>query len=165
MELLFNVVVELDVDVDALGDESQDFDGGGLGMNWEDDWFEDYDDGDGFDLDFDEDVLCCVGCLWLLGVERCKGRVVVFVLCVPCVGLISAVVTLFGDRWIGVGLFLMFFMGMKIVVHVGKVCLCVWVMELGVKLLVRCVWLCIKVVVLFVLCSGLLKVLMHSVRF
>ena len=30
-----------DVDHDGMGDESQDPDGGGLGLDWEDDWFED----------------------------------------------------------------------------------------------------------------------------
>ena len=34
------------VDGDGLGDETQDPDGGGLGSDWEDDWFEDYEEGD-----------------------------------------------------------------------------------------------------------------------
>jgi hypothetical protein len=37
------------VDRDGQGDETQDPDGGGLGGDWEDDWFEDYEEGDWFD--------------------------------------------------------------------------------------------------------------------
>lgn len=36
------VGVEPDVDADTMGDETQDPDGGGLGMDWVDDWFEDF---------------------------------------------------------------------------------------------------------------------------
>ena len=45
VELLFDAVVEPDVDQDGLGDESQDPDGGGLGEDWEDDWFDDFEEG------------------------------------------------------------------------------------------------------------------------
>jgi hypothetical protein len=38
-----------DLDRDGQGDETQDPDGGGLGLDWEDDWFEDYEEGDWFD--------------------------------------------------------------------------------------------------------------------
>ena len=55
VELLLDAVVEPDVDQDGLGDESQDPDGGGLGMDWESDWFEDFEAGDQLDEDaFDE---------------------------------------------------------------------------------------------------------------
>ena len=49
MELLFDAVVEPDTDGDAMGDESQDADGGGLGMDWEDQWFDDFEAGDELD--------------------------------------------------------------------------------------------------------------------
>ena len=55
-ELLFDAVMEPDVDGDGLGDETQDPDGGGLGMDWEDDWFGDWEAGDQLDEDFDEDL-------------------------------------------------------------------------------------------------------------
>ena len=42
MELLLDAVIEPDTDSDAMGDESQDADGGGLGMDWEDQWFDDF---------------------------------------------------------------------------------------------------------------------------
>jgi hypothetical protein len=45
-ELLFGAAVEPDVDVDGIGDESQDPDGGGLGADWQDDWFDDFAEGD-----------------------------------------------------------------------------------------------------------------------
>ena len=38
-----------------MGDETQDADGGGLGLDWVDDWFADFDDGDELDEDFTED--------------------------------------------------------------------------------------------------------------
>ena len=61
-ELLLGAVLEPDVDGDGLGDESQDPDGGGLGMDWEDDWFDDYDDGDELDEDpFDRRRCPCGG--------------------------------------------------------------------------------------------------------
>ena len=53
-ELLLDAVLEPDVDADGLGDETQDPDGGGLGPNWVDDWFTDYNAGDR--LDDDEDT-------------------------------------------------------------------------------------------------------------
>ena len=55
-ELLFDAVLEPDVDADDLGDETQDADGGGLGLDWEDDWFDDWDAGDQLDDEFDEDL-------------------------------------------------------------------------------------------------------------
>jgi len=54
-ELLLDALVEPDVDDDGLGDESQDPDGGGLGLDWEDQWFDDFDAGDELDEDFGED--------------------------------------------------------------------------------------------------------------
>ena len=56
VELLFDALVEPDVDEDGLGDESQDPDGGGLGLDWEEDWFEDFEEGDELDEDLDEDA-------------------------------------------------------------------------------------------------------------
>ena len=56
MELLLDAVLEPDVDADGLGDESQDPDGGGLGMDWEDDWFDDFDEGDELDEDLAPDA-------------------------------------------------------------------------------------------------------------
>ncbi len=32
-----------------MGDESQDADGGGLGLDWEDQWFDDFEEGDELD--------------------------------------------------------------------------------------------------------------------
>src|SRR4051794_3010185 len=50
-ELLLDAVLEPDVDADGMGDETQDPDGGGLGPNWVDDWFDDWDAGDRLDDD------------------------------------------------------------------------------------------------------------------
>jgi len=43
------VGVEPDVDADIMGDETQDPDGGSLGTDWVDDWFEDFDQPDELD--------------------------------------------------------------------------------------------------------------------
>jgi hypothetical protein len=48
-ELLFGAAVEPDVDVGGIGDESQDPDGGGLGSDGQDDWFDDFAEGDDLD--------------------------------------------------------------------------------------------------------------------
>jgi hypothetical protein len=49
MELLLDAVVEPDTDDDGMGDESQDPDGGGLGLDWEEQWFDDFEAGDELD--------------------------------------------------------------------------------------------------------------------
>ena len=49
LELLLDAVVEPDVDADGMGDDLQDADGGGLGLDWEEDWFEDFGEGDELD--------------------------------------------------------------------------------------------------------------------
>jgi hypothetical protein len=43
------VGVEPDVDADIMGDETQDPDGGGLGTDWVDDWFDDFEQPDELD--------------------------------------------------------------------------------------------------------------------
>ena len=78
IELLLDAVVEPDVDADGLGDESQDPDGGGLGMDWEDDWFDDFGEGDELDDDFGPDGRtargAACGCWTSTGARAATGR-------------------------------------------------------------------------------------------
>jgi hypothetical protein len=166
VELLFNAVVEPDVDADGLGDESQDPDGGGLGMDWTDDWFEDYDEGDELDPDFDEDAARRSGRarLRLLAVERRRGRGAVLILRVPRAGAVSAAVTLPSNRRTGAGPFLTILTGTKTVAHAGKVRLRVRATGPGARLLARRARLRTKVVVSLAPRSGPLKVRMRSAR-
>ena len=99
IELLYDAVVEPDIDEDGLGDETQDPDGGGLGEDWEDDWFEDFDEGDDLDEDFDERATAAARRrLRLLDVERLRGGGASLLLRVPKAGRLSAAVTLPGNR-------------------------------------------------------------------
>ena len=84
VELLFDAVVEPDVDGDAMGDESQDPDGGGLGLDWEDDWFDDFEEGDELDEDLFEDAAPQARRrLRLLDVDRRRGGDATLLLRVP----------------------------------------------------------------------------------
>ena len=107
-ELLLEAAIEPDVDGDGLGDETQDPDGGGLGLDWEDDWFDDFESGDELDEDlFDEDATPAARRkLRLLDVDRRRGRGATLLLRVPRAGRLSAAVTLPAKRRTGAGPFL-----------------------------------------------------------
>jgi hypothetical protein len=100
VELLFDAVVEPDVDADGLGDESQDPDGGGLGLDWEEDWFDDFEEGDELDEDFDEDDASprARRRLRILDADRLAGGGGTLLLRVPKAGRVSASVTLPDQR-------------------------------------------------------------------
>jgi hypothetical protein len=49
---VFDAIVAQDVDGDGFGDETQDPSGGGIGTDWQDDWYEDSESGDQLDEDF-----------------------------------------------------------------------------------------------------------------
>ena len=123
VELLLDAVVEPDVDADGLGDESQDPDGGGLGMDWEDDWFDDFDEGDELDEDFDEDAAHGGAArLRLLDVDRRpRGDGATLLLRVPRAGRLSAAITLPDDRATGAGPFLTLLTGDMSVKRAGRV--------------------------------------------
>jgi hypothetical protein len=106
-ELLFDDVVEADVDDDGMGDESQDPDGGGLGEDWEDDWFEDFEEGDELDEDIvDDSAPATRRRLRLLDADRKRRRGATLLLRVPRAGRLSAAITLPSDRRTGAGPFL-----------------------------------------------------------
>ena len=164
-ELLFDAVIEPDVDEDGLGDESQDADGGGLGLDWEDDWFDDFEEGDELDEDlFDDASPAARRRLRLLDVDRRRGQDATLLLRVPRAGRLSAAITRPGDRLTGAGPFLTILTGDVRVRRAGRVRLRVNSTEPGARLLARRPRVRTKVVISLLPRKGPLKVLMRSAR-
>ncbi len=164
-ELLFDAVVEPDVDEDGMGDESQDPDGGGLGLDWEDDWFDDFEEGDELDEDiFDDSAPGARRRLLLLDADRKRGRNATLLLRVPKAGRLSAAVTLPSDRRTGAGPFLTILTGDMRVKRPGHVRLRLDSTNPGGRVLARRGRVRTKVVVSLLPRSGPLKVLMRSAR-
>src|SRR3954468_16992911 len=163
-ELLFSAVIEPDVDADGLGDESQDPDGGGLGTNWEDDWYADYDEGDALDADVSSAAPRHVRRqLRLLKAQRGKQGATL-TLRVPRAGNLSAAITLPSVRKTGAGPFLTILTGELHVKHAGRVKLKLRATAPGERVLGRQGRLRTKVIVSLLPASGPLKVLMRSAR-
>lgn len=163
-ELLFGAVVEPDVDEDELGDESQDPDGGGLGLDWEDDWFEDYEEGDELDEEeLDAALPRRARPLRLLDVER-RRRGTVLVVRVPRAGRLSAAITLPAVRRTGAGPFTTILTGDRRVRRTGRVRLRLAATPAGTRALDRRGRLRTKVVVSLLPRRANLSVLMRSAR-
>jgi len=158
-ELLFGAVVEPDVDADGLGDETQDPDGGGLGLDWEDDWFEDFEEGD----ELDEDELDDDRPLRLLEVDRGRRGATALVR-VPRAGRLSAAITLPASRRTGAGPFTTILAGDKRVRRTGRVRLRLAATPAGSRALGKRGRLRTKVVVSLVPRRTNLTVLMRSAR-
>jgi hypothetical protein len=163
-ELLFDAVVEPDVDEDGLGDESQDPDGGGLGLDWEDDWFDDFEEGDELDEDVDDAAPAARRQLRLLDADRKRSRRATLLLRVPRRGRLSAAVTLPSDRRTGAGPFITILTGDKLVRRSGRVRLRLDSTTPGGRVLARRGPVRTKVVVSLLPRRGPLKVLMRSAR-
>jgi hypothetical protein len=166
IELMLDAVVEPDVDADGLGDESQDPDGGGLGMDWEDDWFDDFDEGDELDDDFGSDERTAAQRrLRLLDVDRRpRGDGANLLLRVPRAGRLSAAVTLPDDRATGAGPFLTLLTGDMNVRRSGRVWLRMDSTTPGTRVLDRRRRVRTKVVVSLLPRERPLKVLMRSAK-
>jgi hypothetical protein len=166
VELLLDAVVEPDIDADGLGDESQDPDGGGLGLDWEDDWFDDFDEGDELDEDFDEDARANARRrLRLLDVDRRRrGDGANLLLRVPRAGTLSAAITLPDSQRTGVGPFLTLLTGDMNVRRPGRVWLRMDSTSPGTRVLERRRRVRTKVVVSLLPRERPLKVLMRSAR-
>lgn len=163
-ELLFDAVVEPDVDADGLGDESQDPDGGGLGTEWVDDWYEDYGEGDSLDADISSNApRRNRRQLRLLKAERINQGATL-TLRVPRPGSVSAAVTLPSVRKTGAGPFLTILTGEMRVKHAGRVKLKLRATPPAERVLARPSRLRTKVIVSLLPASGPLKVLMRSAR-
>jgi hypothetical protein len=165
VELLLDAVVEPDVDQDGLGDESQDPDGGGLGEDWEDDWFDDFEEGDELDEDlFDDTSPAARRRLRLLDADRRRGGGATLLLRVPRAGHVNAAVTLPSDRRTGAGPFITLLTGDMRVRHPGRVRLRLDATAPGARLLARRARVRTKVVVSLLPRNRPLKVLMRSAR-
>jgi hypothetical protein len=165
VELLYDAVVEPDVDEDGLGDETQDPDGGGLGMDWEDDWFEDFDEGDELDEDFTEDAPPAARRrLRLLDVERLRGGGASVLLRVPRRGYLSAAITLPDDLRTGEGPFTTILTGDKGVRRPGLVRLRLAPTPRGTRVLSRRKHVRTKIVAALAQPNGRLRVRMRSAR-
>jgi hypothetical protein len=122
VELLYDAVVEPDVDEDGLGDETQDPDGGGLGLDWEEDWFEDFEEGDELDDDIEENAgPAARRRLRLLEVDRLRGGGASLLLRVPRRGRVGAAVTLPANGRTGAGPFVTILTGDLRVKQAGRV--------------------------------------------
>jgi hypothetical protein len=164
-ELLLDALVEPDVDDDGLGDESQDPDGGGLGLDWEDQWFDDFDAGDELDEDFGEDPPRHVRRqLRLLQARRLTGGHATLLLRVPRAGRISASVTLPANRRTGAGPFTTILTGEMRARHAGRARLRLDPTVAGARALKSRHRLRVKVVVAYFPRRSGLTLLMHSAR-
>jgi hypothetical protein len=164
-ELLFAAVVEPDVDEDELGDESQDPDGGGLGLDWEDDWFDDFEEGDELDEDaLDESLPRRARPLRLLDVQR-RRRGTVLVMRVPRAGRLSAAITLPAVRRTGAGPFTTILTGEMRVRRAGRVRLALAPTPAGERVFSKRRGVRTKVVVAYFPRKKSLELLMRSARF
>lgn len=165
MELLLDAVVEPDVDEDGLGDESQDPDGGGLGMFWQDDWFEDFEEGDQLDDDVvDATVPARRQRLKLLDVDRLPRQRAMVLVRVPTAGRVSVAITLPASQRTGAGPFLTVLTGEKRLKRPGRVWLHLGSTPRGARELARRGTTRTKVIVSLRPMRAPRKVLMRSAR-
>ena len=168
-ELLMDAVLEPDVDADGMGDESQDVDGGGLGMDWEDDWFEDWDEGDQLDEEFTGEEIGprrrAPRVLKLVDAERLRSGRATLSLRVPKGGRVSASVTLPSNRRTGAGPFTTILTGDMRVRRAGRVRLLLAPTPAGERALGNRKRLRTKVVVAYFPRRASLELLMRSARF
>jgi hypothetical protein len=165
VELLFDALVEPDVDEDGLGDESQDPDGGGLGLDWEDDWFEDFEEGDELDEDLEEGASRRERReIRLLDADRRSGGRASLLLRVPRAGRVSAAVTLPANRRTGAGPFQTILTGDRRVRRGGRVRLRLAATPRGARILERRRRVRTKVVVAYFPRRASLTLLMRSAR-
>jgi hypothetical protein len=165
VELLFDAEVEPDVDGDGLGDETQDPDGGGLGEDWEDDWFDDFDEGDELDEDFDARAGSAARRrLRLLDVDRRRDGGANLLLRVPRAGRLSAAITLPANLRTGAGPFLTILTGDMQVKRAGRVKLRLDATTPGERVLSRRRRVRTKAVVSLLPRNRPLKVLMRSAK-
>jgi hypothetical protein len=171
-ELLFDAVLEPDVDEDGLGDETQDPDGGGLGLDWEENWFEDYEEGDQLDDEFTEDFDERGGKrrpiprdLRLLDSARLHNGKATLLISAPKAGRVSAQVTLPGNRRSGAGPFTTILTGEMRVKRPGRVRLRLDATPAGERALAKRKRVRTKVVVAYFPRKSTLALLMHSARF
>lgn len=161
IELLLDALVEPDVDGDGLGDESQDPDGGGLGMDWENDWFEDFEEGDELDGDFAVGTRARRLPKELRLVDANRRTLLVTA---PKAGRVAASITLPADRRTGAGPFTTILTGEARVRRPGRVRLKLKPTPAGERLLAARKRVRTKAVVAYFPRRAPLELLMRSAR-
>ncbi|MFA9272679.1 MAG: hypothetical protein ACEQSX_18405, partial [Baekduiaceae bacterium] len=152
-------------DLDGLGDESQDPDGGGLGMDWEDDWFTDFEEGDQLDEDVvGETVPARRQRLKLLDVDRLPGQRAMVLVRVPSAGRLRAAITLPVNQRTGAGPFLTVLTGETRLKRPGRIWLHLGSTPRGARELARRGTTRTKAVLSLRPMRARQKVLMRSVR-
>jgi hypothetical protein len=154
-----------------MGDETQDPDGGGLGLDWIDDWFSDFGDGDELDADFGEDFETSTGerrrsvprTLGLLDVHRLRDGSATALLRVPRAGRVNVSVTLPANRR-GEGPFTTILTGEMRIRRAGRVRVKLDSTVAGVRAMGKRKRMRTKVVVAYFPRRTTLELLMHSAR-
>ena len=159
MELLLDAVVEPDTDADGMGDESQDADGGGLGMDWEDQWFDDFEAGDELDAEPTRAGRVVPRDLRLVDADR---RTVLIT--APKAGRLSISITLPANRKTGAGPFTTILTVDKRVKRPGRVRLRLKATPAGERVLAKRKRVRTKAVVAYFPRKAQLELLMRSAR-
>jgi hypothetical protein len=160
-ELLFDGVLEPDVDNDGLGDETQDPDGGGLGDDWEDEWFDEYEEPSD---DFGDDAFPAPRQLRLVRVKRRAGGATLVLRVPRGAGRLSAGLTLPTNAKTGAGPFRTIATGDRPVKNGRRVRLRVDATALGTRLLARRPRVRAKIVIALIPRNKPLKVIMEAAR-
>jgi hypothetical protein len=160
MELLLDAVVEPDTDTDGMGDESQDADGGGLGMDWEDQWFDDFEAGDALD----PEPLIRPGRVVPKDLRLVDATRRTLVITAPKAGRISASITLPANRRTGAGPFTTILTGDMRVKRAGRVRLKLKATPTGERVLAKKRRVRTKAVLAYFPRKAQLELLMRSAR-
>jgi hypothetical protein len=159
-ELLLDAVVEPDTDSDGMGDESQDADGGGLGMDWQDQWFDDFEAGD----ELDPEPIARSGRVVPKDLRLVDATRRTLVITAPKAGRISASITLPGNRKTGAGPFTTILTGDVRVKRPGRVRLKLKATPAGERVLAKKRRVRTKAVLAYFPRQAQLELLMRSAR-
>ena len=159
MELLLDAVVEPDTDADGMGDESQDADGGGLGLDWEEQWFDDFEEGDELDPEPARSGRVVPRDLRLVDANRRT-----LLITAPKAGRVSVSITLPANRKTGAGPFTTILTGEMRVKRPGRVRLRLKATPAGERVLAKRRRLRTKAVVAYFPRKAQLELLMRSAR-
>lgn len=160
MELLIDAVVEPDTDADGMGDESQDPDGGGLGLDWEDQWFDDFEAGD----ELDPEPVARSGRVVPRDLRLVDANRRTVLITAPKKGRLSISITLPTNRRTGEGPFTTILTGEMRVKRPGRVRMRLKATPAGARVLAKRKRLRTKAVVAYFPRQAQLELLMRSAR-
>jgi hypothetical protein len=160
MELLLDALIEPDTDSDGMGDESQDADGGGLGLDWEDQWFDDFEAGD----ELDPAPIARSGRVVPRDLRLVEANRRSLLITAPKVGRLSVSITLPANRRTGEGPFTTILTGDMRVKRPGRVRLKLKMTPAGERVLAKKRRVRTKAVVAYFPRKAQLELLMRSAR-